>query len=98
MTATTRFAFNTAGLRELLTSREVAADLDRRGQAVAAAARSQGVMVEGEEPGNIALPIEVHTDTTGPRARTTVVAAHPAGLAVEAKHRLLGGALDAARR
>jgi hypothetical protein len=85
------------GLRELLTSREVAEDLDRRGQAVAAAARHQGVTVEGE-PGKVPLPIVVHTETTGSRARTTVVADHPSGLAVEAKHRLLGGALDAARR
>jgi len=37
----------------------------------------------------------VHVDTDGGRARALVVLAHPAGAAVEAKHRLLLRSIDA---
>jgi hypothetical protein len=83
------------GLREYLASSEVEAMLARKARAVAQAAEARGIKVEGE-PG-IPVPIEVASRSGGSRARASVYIAHPAGLAVEAKHRLLGGSLDAAR-
>lgn len=83
------------GLRAYLASPEVAAMLERKARAVAQAAEARGITVEGT-PG-VPLPIEVSSRSGGSRARASVVIAHPSGLAVEAKHRLLGGSLDAAR-
>lgn len=87
---------NGAGIRELLTSTEVRNDIERRANAVARAARGAGIMVEGE-PGDLPLPITVAVRRGPNRAGATVAIAHPSGLAVEAKHGLLGRALDAAR-
>jgi hypothetical protein len=84
------------GVRALLRSDDVQADLHRRAEAVATAARSRGIMVEGE-PGDRPVPIDVQDAKGGTRARCLVVIDHPSGLAIEAKHRLLVGSLDAAR-
>jgi hypothetical protein len=83
------------GIVDLLNSSGVADDLRRRAEQVADAARSRAPMVDGT-PGDVPLPIEV-VDASTERARFLVVADHAAGLAVEAKHRLLVGSLDAAR-
>ena len=83
------------GIVELLGSDEVDDMLEGKAQAVADAARSRGILVDGV-PGLEPLPIEVVDASSSDRARRLVVADHAAGLAVEAKHRLLVGSLDAA--
>lgn len=91
-----RFEPNDAGVAELLNSAGVHADINRRGEAMRAAAESaaSGILVEGE-PGD--EPVSVEGEMGGDsRARYTLAITHPSGLAVEAKHRILGGALDAA--
>lgn len=81
---------------ELLQGEGVKQMLLRKGEAVKAAALAQGIMVGGE-PGDSVLPIVVVEADEADRARVLVVNAHPAALAVEAKHRLLASSLDAAR-
>ena len=90
-----RIEMDYGGVGELLRSAGVQADLDNRGEAMKAAAEGRGIMVEGE-PGDVALPITSTSAGNSRRARTIVAIDHPAGLAVEAKHRLLVGSLDAA--
>lgn len=85
------------GVGDLLASAEVQDMLNDKAEQVANAARGRGVMVGGETAEDVPLPIVVVPAGNTKRARTLVVADHPAGLAVEAKHRLLAGSLDAAR-
>lgn len=92
-----RIELDRAGVGELLASAEMQQLLTAKAEAVAESARSKGILVEGK-PGDVALPIVVRSNPTGTRARATVTIDHPSGLAVEAKHRLLVGSLDAARR
>lgn len=87
---------NGSGIRELLASSEVQDMLDGKAEAVAHAARSHGITVDGR-PGSEPLPVEAKQAGNSKRARALVVVDHEAGLAVEAKHRLLVGSLDAAR-
>lgn len=75
-----------AGIRELLKSPEIKADLKARAERVAAAARS-----------NTDMPIEVEEASGSIRARYHVIAKHPKAKAEEAKTRLLGRAIDSAR-
>lgn len=91
-----RFKLNRKGIREVLTRAETQEMLHAKGEAVAEAVRARGIRVEGA-PGGTALPVTVRTSGRGIRARTYVVLDHPSGLAVESKHRVLGGAIDAAR-
>jgi hypothetical protein len=91
-----RIELDRAGVGELLRSDAVQAMLDSKADAVATSARGQGIRVNGE-PGEVALPIITRRARTGSRARAVVEIDHPSGLAVEAKHRLLVGSLDAAR-
>ncbi len=56
-----------------------------------ARSRSGGIRLEGE-PGEVGVPITVRP-AHGQRARALVQIDHPAGQAVEAQHRLLGGSL-----
>ncbi len=89
-----RVTLNRAGVRRLLTSAQVAAALGQVADRIADRVRSAGIRVE-HEPGDIPLPVDVHVHTDGGRARALVVLAHPAGAAVEAKHRLLLRSIDA---
>jgi len=95
-----RIELNHAGIRALLVDPDVQQYLNSLGEQVADAAASRAPIVgeglDNEGPG-IPLPINVVSAGGSTRARTMVIADHWAGLAVEAKHRLLGGALDAAR-
>lgn len=91
-----RIELDKAGIRSLLTAPATQAMLDGKAEAVAEAARGRGVSVEGS-PGDVALPITTRSGGGGSRARAYVSIDHPSGLAVEAKHRLLVGSLDAAR-
>jgi hypothetical protein len=79
-----KFKPDHAGIGELLRSQGVQDDLKARAERVAAAARAETDM-----------PILVD-NMTGKRARYRIVAHHPKALRVEAKHRLLGRAIDAA--
>jgi hypothetical protein len=86
---------NRDGIRALLGSDDVQTMLDGKAEAVANAARSRGITVQGD-PGSMPLPVEVKSAGSATRARSLVVIDHEAGLAVEAKHRLLVGSLSAA--
>lgn len=94
--ARSRFESNPDGIADLLLAGKVLADLEQRGERMAAQVRSAGIRVSGE-PGRDELPVRVVSSRGSKRVRVRVVIPHPAALAVEAKHRLLGGAIDAAR-
>lgn len=91
-----RLTVKTTKVRKLLVQPGMVADIAARGARVEAAAEASGIRVEGV-PGRIDLPIELDVNTKGRRARARVTIAHPSGIAVEAKHGLLAGAIDAAR-
>lgn len=95
--AQVRIQLNGPGIRALLASPEVRTMVERKATQVQEAAQRQAVMVAGT-PGEEALPVSVVPLHSGTRARALVSIDHPSGLAVEAKHRLLVGSLDAARR
>lgn len=82
---------HSAEMAAMLRSDPVQAAVMAEAEKVAERARSAGILVEGE-PGDVVLPVEV-TDARTSRARALVSLNHPAGLATEAKHRILGGAL-----
>lgn len=83
-------------MRDLLKSEGVQGVLGRKGSAVAAEVEAAGIRVDGV-PGRIPLPVTVEVSAGRGRARARVILAHPSGLAVESKHRVLGRSLDAAR-
>ena len=89
--ARVRVEINYDGIGQLARSSGVRADLERRAQAVRAAAQAAAPrMQEGR------IEIEASTRVGQDRARGIVVAQHPGVLHAEAKHRFLGGAMDAA--
>lgn len=90
-----RVELDRAGIGKLLTSSEVQSMLDDKAGRVADAARAQGVTVGWDDT----TPVPIVTESTGgsTRARALVITDHEAGLAIEAKHRLLVSSLDAAR-
>ena len=89
--ARVRVEINYDGIGELARSGGVRADLERRAQAVRAAAQAAAPrMQEGR------IEIEASTRVGRDRARGIVVAQHPGVLHAEAKNRFLGGAMDAA--
>lgn len=94
--ATVRIELNRPGIRALLTDGDTQAMLDRKAAAVAGAAQGRGVTVQGR-PGDVPVPVVTRQAGSAGRARALVVIDHESGLAVEAKHRLLVGSLDAAR-
>ena len=83
---------NNAGIRQILTSPEVTAELKRRANAVASAARSSAV---APHAGEVRYHVVMAQSPT--RTRALVIADHPAALGQEAQYRILGGALDAAK-
>ena len=85
-----RVKLNRSGVRSVLTSTQVESELRRIAEQAASTARSRGVLVENK---TVPIPVEVRTSRSGNRAHAYVVLAHPAGLAVEAKYRLLGGSV-----
>ena len=89
---TVRVVLNRAGMREMLTSKEVERDLLRRGKEVAATAEAIGHL---PHEGDVDYYAESSRGTT--RARCVVVADHPGALGQEEKYRTLGTAIDAAR-
>lgn len=87
-----RVTLDHAGIAAILKSGPMAEAVHAAAEQIAEKAR--GIMVEGL-PGDVPLPVEV-TDYVTDRAKSTVVLAHPSGLAVQAKHGVLtGGAAGA---
>ena len=96
---TVRYVHNSAGMVELLMSAGIAGELKRRTNAVKNAAESDSGWdraVSGV-PGDETITYRVHMEQHGDRNVARISADHPAALAVEAKHRVLGRAIDAAR-
>jgi hypothetical protein len=87
-----RLELNSAGMKALLTSAETQRMIEATAEDVAQRARGRSVSVEGD-PGEVQVPIDVVKAHGGTRARALVVLDHPAGSAVESKHRVLGSAL-----
>ncbi len=92
MAVSYRLELVSPGIRSLVASDGAQTAVEAKADEIADRARARGVLVEGE-PGTVALPITTSRARTAGRARALVVIDHPSGLAVEAKHRLLGGAL-----
>lgn len=84
-----RVKFNLRGLEEIAKRRETADAVRDLAEKVADNVRSQGHMVSGI-PGDEVLPVTVNVGETKNmrvnRAKAWVTLAHPAGLAVQAKH------------
>lgn len=86
------------GLEEVAKSPRVDAEIKALAEKVAESVRAMGIRVQGR-PGDIPLPVKVYSEDTHDmrvnRARSTVVLAHAAGLAAQAKHGALTKAASA---
>lgn len=91
--ARVRFEHSSAGFVGVMKSEGVEADLQRRADAVRAAAAP---LFAGESVSG--TPVEVIADTYVGQARAgaTIIAIHPRSLEIEQRRRILGGAIDAA--
>ena len=89
-----RYVPSFRGIKALRSSREVDAMLERRAHRVAAAAEAAYAGLGEDITVDV---VQEGSDTKAPRARVAVIARSPEALRLEAKHRVLGGALDAAR-
>lgn len=87
-----RVKLNSRGIREVLTSPEVAAELQARAERVAQAARTSAPRSSGEYANGIEVVMDQHAD----RVVAHVVAKAPHSLLVEANTGNLARALDAA--
>lgn len=87
-----RIELNRAGIREILKSPEVAAELHRRAERVAAAARASAPVESGAYLAGIEVVDEVHKD----RVVSRVYAKAPHSHLVEANTGNLARSLDAA--
>ena len=98
--ASVRISLNGPGIREMLNTADIESDLSARADRVAAQVNATYPAVE-HEPGDVAgvdVPVAVSSVRgRGVRARARVTALHPSAIAVEAKHSILGAALDAGR-
>lgn len=88
-----RYRPHRKGIRALLGSDDIRADLHRRAEAVAEAARAA---YDAEPPHEGQVDVTVDSSAGAPRARAAVIARHPGVVHIEADRRPLGGALDAA--
>lgn len=86
------FVPNAAGYREFLHSEPLAADMKRRGEAVAAAAQASAVRESGDYADSVAVIVEDHPS----RVVAHVSASVPYAAAIEARTGNLARALDAA--
>lgn len=93
----TDIKLDTAGLGSILRSRPVQALVRRVADDIAGNVDGQGIMVGAFRggSGDIPLPVTVETEVTD-RAAASVILAHPAGIAVQAKHGALTRAASAA--
>jgi hypothetical protein len=81
-------------LKRALGTPEMQEATDRLAESLADEVRTQRTLVEGE-PGILDLPVEVYQSDDADTAASAVVLAHPAGLAVQAKHGSLTKAASA---
>lgn len=98
MTVRVRMIVKSQKVTELLKGDELETLLAAKAEAVAAAAEiaADGIRIEGV-PGRKSVPITSTVTRGSKRSRAVVTIDHPAGVAVEAKHAILAGAIDAAR-
>jgi hypothetical protein len=90
-----RYESSRRGLRELAKSRGVDAMLEGRARSVAQVAQAA---YDSHPPHEGRFEVEVLQDQSdSDRARVAVLARHPAALAYEGQHRILGSAISAAR-
>lgn len=90
-----RYRPNRRGLRDLLGSEGVRADLVRRAGQVAAVAQVQYDALP-PHTGDVEVVVDSQGGAGRERARAAVIARHPAALPIEKQRRILGGAIDAA--
>lgn len=76
------FRADRVGLKKLLRSEQLGSEVTQLAQRIAANVRAEGQKVEH---GEVELPVVVDEYTTD-REAASVTLAHPAGLAVQAKH------------
>lgn len=89
-----RYAPSLRGIKQLRSSRPVDAMLERRAERVATAAASTYAALGDDIPVDV---LQEGSDTHSPRARVAVIARSGGALRIEARYRVLGGSLDAAR-
>lgn len=92
-----KVTLNSRGLEQVLKSAEMRKAVEAAAQEVADNVRDQNITVGDVDGGSheIDLPVKVEVYETD-RARASVLLAHPAGLAVQAKHGALSKAASAA--
>lgn len=81
----TNVRINEAGLKRATRGPQMQRALLAAGETVAEIVRSEGIRVEGDNPGEIDLPVEVF-DLNNAEVGAAVVINHPSGLAVQSKH------------
>lgn len=89
-----RFRPNSRGIRDLRDSPRVDAHLEQRAEQVASAAGGTYASLGHDVKVEV---VQLGSDTPAPRSRVAVVARVAYALRAEAKYRVLGGSLDAAR-
>lgn len=82
------------GIRAVRSSREVDAHLEERARRVATQAEQVYASLGEDIPVDV---VQEGSDTPAPRARVAVIARAANALQVEARHRVLGSSIDAAR-
>jgi hypothetical protein len=93
---TNNVKLNRAGIAAILKSGEMQALVAKAADEIAENVRGQGFTVGPlKGSGQIPLPVTVSTTVTD-RAHASVILAHPAGIAVQAKHGALTRAASAA--
>lgn len=92
-----RYKPNRRGMRNLIGSETVRADLHLRAEAVAAVAAAE-YKTRPPHQGEVNVYVDSEAGTPEhPRARAAVIAQHPAVIPIEKDRRPLGIAMDAAR-
>lgn len=91
--ARARIRLNSRGLAAILKGDAMQAAIAAKAEEVAQNVREQGILIGDKDGGKHEkpLPVKVEQDVTD-RARAAVILAHPAGLAVQAKHGALSKA------
>ncbi|MPZ27543.1 MAG: hypothetical protein GEV12_14320 [Micromonosporaceae bacterium] len=93
--ALVRYRPNRRGIRDLLGSPEVLADLRLRAARVAITVRAD-YQARPPHQGSVDVVVDAGLEPESGRARAAVIAKHPGALGIEADRRPLGSALDAA--
>lgn len=88
-----RYESKRRGLKDVLGSEGVRADLVVRAERVAVVAQAD---YEADPPHEGHVEVIVDSHSGAPRSKAVVIARHPAAIAIEADRRPLGKALDAA--